>query len=199
VDISALQSRTKTTLEQRILFVGRLEYVKGVDVLLRAVAQIQSYLGAWQVRIVGDGSARTTLEQLTKDLGLSSMVTFVGFAPVSRVYDEYAEASIFCGLSRSEALGNVFIEAQAAGLPVVATRVGGIVDTVIENETGILVPPDEVTKTAETLLALVQHPETRRRLGENGKVHAAQYDWNGIAAQYAAVYQSLLSEPSTRQ
>ncbi len=85
---------------------------------------------AIHLRIVGDRSQRKHLEQLAHDLKITDRLTFVGRLTPDKVADEFAQASIFCGLSRSEALGNVFLEAQAAGCAVVAMNVGGIPDIV---------------------------------------------------------------------
>ena len=131
----------------RILFVGRLESVKGVDVLLRAfmplVRDPHQDVPTMQLRIVGGGSLRAELENLSEQLNLSQWVKFCGRLDGDALNREYAEAEIFCGLSRSEALGNVFLEAQAAGCAVVATSVGGIPDIVENGRTGILVPSND--------------------------------------------------------
>lgn len=160
----------------RILFVGRLEPQKGVDTLLQACTQLS---GECHLRIVGDGSQRTFLENSAPD-----GVAFVGRVSPDVIAREFAQAEIFCGLSRSEALGNVFIEAQAAGCAVVATRVGGIPDIVDE----ILVPVDDADAAAHALQTLLDQPELRMRLAEAGIKKASQYDWSTIATQYAALY-----------
>jgi glycosyltransferase involved in cell wall biosynthesis len=108
----------------------------------------------------------------------------------SHVAIEYAQAQIFCGLSRSEALGNVFLEAQAAGCAVVATNVGGIPDIVEHEKTGLLIPPDDVHAAVLAIEKLLAHGGLCERLGEEGKRHAAQYDWSRIAHQYAKIYES---------
>lgn len=183
----------------QILFVGRLEKMKGVDVLLAAFAptpspssgggggQPHSYL-----RIVGDGSQRKALEALAGSLGLQDRVTFVGRVSPDHIAAEYAQAEVFCGLSRSEGLGNVFLEAQAAGCAVVATRVGGIPDIVIDGQTGLLVPPDDPDAAAQMLQCVLNDQERRTRLATAASAHAKQYDWSAIAAQYAAAYVALL-------
>jgi glycosyltransferase involved in cell wall biosynthesis len=177
-------------VSSRIVFVGRLEKWKGVDVLLRAFSQCP--VPSAQLRIVGEGSSRKYLEELAESLGIEDHVTFVGFVPVPDVYKEFAEAEIFCGLSRSEALGNVFLEAQAAGCAVIGTTVGGIPDIVQNGETGLLVPPNDIDAAAEALSRLLSDTDLRQRLAENGKRHAQGYDWSIIAKKYEEVYQELL-------
>lgn len=116
---------------------------------------------------------------------------FLGRLTGPLLANEYAEAQIFCALSRSEALGNVFLEAQAAGCAVIGTTVGGIPDIVKHGETGLLVPPDDPAATADALRTLLKDNTLRRMLGEAAMAHAANYDWDVIAKRYDEVYQSL--------
>ncbi|MBI3619166.1 glycosyltransferase family 4 protein [Candidatus Peregrinibacteria bacterium] len=181
----------------RILYVGRLEPMKGVDTLLRAFAMLmrlpQSHSGEeTDLHIVGDGSQRCTLEFLACELGILNRVRFLGYIAIPAVYAEFAQAEIFCGLSRSEALGNVFLEAQAAGCAVLATRVGGIPEIIHDNETGILVAPDDPPVAAAHLRALLDDASLRTRLTEAGRTNAQRYDWKEIAERYGEVYEALL-------
>lgn len=183
----------------RILFVGRLEPMKGVDVLLRSLARLLEVRkdsggsNGVHLRIVGRGSEEKALRQLAADLKLDDHVTFAGFVPVPRVFEEFAQAQIFCGLSRSEALGNVFLEAQAAGCAVVATRIGGIPDIVEDGRTGILVSPDDAEAAAQAMQKLLSDAHRWQELARAGMVNAQSYDWQGITERYAEVYRGLLA------
>ena len=172
----------------RILFVGRLEAMKGVDTLLKAMGDERLANIDWTLRIVGSGSKVTSLKALAKQLGITDRVTFTGRLIGKAVYDEYAAAEIFCGLSRSEALGNVFLEAQAAGCAVVATNVGGIPEIVHDGETGILVAPDDPIVAATALLSLLREPARRLAYGAASGETCARYDWSSISGRYAALY-----------
>lgn len=183
---NALQKAEKTP--NSILFVGRLEPQKGIDTLLHAFAALDTDA---HLRIVGDGSQRSSLESLARDLGIIEKVTFTGYVPSPDVNTEYAQAEIFCGLSRSEALGNVFLEAQAAGCAVVATNVHGIPDIVEDGRTGLLIQPDDAEAATETIKRLINNSALRSQLSENGKANAAQYGWPQIAERYALVYEEL--------
>jgi glycosyltransferase involved in cell wall biosynthesis len=171
-----------------ILFVGRLEHMKGVDTLLKAVRSVPEA----HLHIVGDGSQKKRHEKLAAQLGLHTRVSFAGRLTGEPLLKEYTEAEIFCGLSRSEALGNVFLEAQAAGCAVVATNVDGIPDIVKHDETGLLVAPDAPDETAAILHSLLKDPALRHRLSMNAVQHVKAYDWSVIAPKYAEVYRSLL-------
>ncbi|MDD5042036.1 MAG: glycosyltransferase family 4 protein [Candidatus Peribacteraceae bacterium] len=185
-------------IPHRILFVGRLEPMKGVDVLLRALARLlemrkvsggENYV---HLRIVGRGSEERALKQLAHDLKLADHVTFTGFVPTPRVFEEFAQAQIFCGLSRSEALGNVFLEAQAAGCAVIATQTGGIPDIVEDGRTGFLVPPDDAEAAAQAMQRLLLDSRQWQELAQAGMAGAKTYAWQGIVGRYEEVYRRLL-------
>lgn len=171
-----------------VLFVGRLEPMKGVDVLLKAFAQATPGLSPdIHLRIVGGGSQAEMLKNLAVSLEINHRVTFVGRRDHQAVLQEFARAEIFCGLSRSEALGNVFLEAQAAGCAVVATNVGGIPDIVKDGESGLLVTPDNVDEAVGAMRTLLTDVTLCARLSAAAKQGMASYDWGVIAARYADV------------
>jgi len=182
----------------RILFVGRLESMKGVDTLLAAFAAVSDKREAGssgaRLHIVGGGSLRNTLERQVRELGIADRVTFRGRLKPEEAYREYAEAEVFCGFSRSEALGNVFLEAQAAGCVVIGTRVGGIPDIVTDGETGLLVTPDNAEEAADVLRKLLSDGDLRRRLSEEGAANTRSYDWAAIAKRYEAIYREMLTK-----
>ena len=174
-----------------VLFVGRLEPMKGVDTLLRAFAQaIVGLSPDIHLRIVGDGSLKADLRKLATELEIDHRVVFAGKVSPKSVLDEFAKAEIFCGLSRSEALGNVFLEAQAAGCAVLATRTGGIPDIVKDGVSGVLVPVDDIEQSAAALRNLLRDVPLRAELAREGKQSAENYDWQTISAEYRNVYAS---------
>lgn len=178
----------------RILFVGRLEWMKGVETLLQAFATLPQET---TLHIVGRGSLRSALERQVRALRLGSRVTFAGYISAEAIAKEYAQAEIFCALSRSEALGNVFLEAQAAGCAVVASNIGGIPDIVLDSKTGLLVPKDDPVVAATALEELLKDAQLRARLSKAAIEHARSFDWDAIAAAYASVYDDLLRSRTT--
>lgn len=177
----------------RVLFVGRLEKMKGVDTLLGAVSDERLAVRTdWSLRIVGSGSLQEKLSATRYPLPATHRIEFTGCLPTTEVYREFAEAEIFCALPRSEAMGNVFLEAQAAGCAVIGTRVGGVPEIVLHGKTGILIAPEDPKAAATTLTLLLKDAELRQKLSSAAVAHAEQYDWSGIAEKYAAMYAEIL-------
>jgi glycosyltransferase involved in cell wall biosynthesis len=159
--------------------------MKGLETLLEVFKIFKKNGDAFTAHVVGEGSLKKSLMAAATNI---PEVTFTGFIPAPALYKEYAEAEIFCGLSRSEALGNVFLEAEAAGCAIVATRVGGIPEIVNDGETGMLVAPDDAASAAESIARLLNEAHLRKMYGDRAIAHAQEYDWDPIARQYAALY-----------
>jgi glycosyltransferase involved in cell wall biosynthesis len=187
IDLSSLNAarESEKKVPGRVLFVGRLEKQKGIDTLLHAFAELSP--GA-HLRIVGDGAEWGALQKLTTRLGITDRVEFVGRVEPYQIAKEYALAEVFCGLSRSEALGNVFLEAQAAGCAVIGTRVGGIPDIIADNKTGLLVDPDNMSDAVIALQKVLSDKTLRAVLAKAGSAHAQNFSWEAIAYQYAKLY-----------
>ncbi len=175
----------------QLLFVGRLEPMKGVDVLLHALSLLfqKDPSLSWHLSIVGDGREASALQRIASDLQLEDRVMFRGRLTGEALFQAYAQAEIFCGLSRSEALGNVFLEAQAANCAVVATNVGGIPDVVCDGVTGILVHPDDAIATMDALFLLLTDRTRLETMINASRESLKRYDWSVIAEEYARLYQ----------
>ena len=180
--VSAVNAYNK--VPGRVLFVGRLEQQKGVDTLLEAFSKVRQSQPSATLHIVGDGSLRG-LFYTRNDL---DGVELLGALSGQDLQKEYAQAQIFCGLSRSEALGNVFIEAQAAGCGVIGTTVGGIPDTITHEKTGLLVPPNDSQAAADVIVKLLTDEMLLSYISNNAKENATKYDWSAIAKRYAKLY-----------
>lgn len=130
--------------------------------------------------IAGEGPERSFLQQLVRDLELERHVHFLGSISQQELRHYYSEADVFLMAGREtpedvEGFGLVYLEANACGPPVVGARVGGVPDAVWDEETGLLVPPDVPSATADALLRLVTAPDLARRLGERDRgAHRSQ-------------------------
>jgi len=143
--------------------VAKLRPVKRVDVLLRAVKNLE---GVTTV-IIGEGRERVQLDALADKLGIREQVIFAGYQEDVPLWLKALD--IFVLSSDWEGMPNAVLEAMAAGLPVVATCVGGIIDIVVDGETGILVPTDNPDAITNAIQRLVDNPDFRRKLGEAGR------------------------------
>jgi len=172
--------------------VGRLAEVKRQDVLIRAFARLLPDFPAARLVLVGDGPLRAELEGLAGSLDLGGAVLFAGYRPDPERY--LATMDVFALPSRAEAMPLVIPEAMAAGLPVVASRVGGIPELIVDGKTGLLVEPGDVAGLAARLRHLLADPQRAGELGRAGRALArAEYDVTAMARAYDRTYRELLT------
>ena len=158
-----------------VAFVGRLVDEKGVDDLLEAVALLRPRCPDVTAIVVGEGQDREALESRSKDLGLEDCVTFTGWIAPGDVAAHLAAADVFVAPSRRatdgwiEAQGLTIAEAMMSGIPVIATRVGGIIDTVHDGATGVLVDERQPKQIADALEQVVRHPSWAGHVAQQGR------------------------------
>jgi glycosyltransferase involved in cell wall biosynthesis len=151
-----------------IVAVGRMEYVKGFDVLLRAFAQVRGQIPDARLVIVGDGSLRPDLEREAATLLPADAVEFPGFCSPAEVRSYLHQASVFALPSRSEGMPIALMEAMAAGVPVVAARVGGVAE-VLTPGTGLLVASEAADELAVSLLTIMANKDLAVELAANAR------------------------------
>jgi alpha-maltose-1-phosphate synthase len=178
--------------EPYVLFVGRITRQKGLETLLAAAPEIEE-----QAQLVLAAGAPDTDEiaRATEDAvgRLRNVVWIEKMLEKREVIQLLSHASLFVCPSIYEPLGIVNLEAMACGTAVVASRVGGIPEVVVDGETGVLVPPGEAEPLAEAVLELLREPERARKLGEAGRLRAVEeFGWDRIAAQTLELYRSLV-------
>ncbi|OQX26334.1 MAG: hypothetical protein BWK80_10970 [Desulfobacteraceae bacterium IS3] len=181
-----------TNLPVRILTVGRLLECKGIQYLLEAVSELRKKSNI-HLFIAGTGYFEEKLKKKTALLNLHDSVTFLGSVSHDDLLRLYNEADIFVLPSYGDSFGQVFTEAMACGLPVVAARSGGVQEFVAEGVNGLFVPPKNVESLAAVIDRLVLSPELRVKIGRNNvwKVKS-QFGWNAVARQYADIYKHVL-------
>jgi D-inositol-3-phosphate glycosyltransferase len=180
-----------------VLFVGRLEPIKGVDVLLDALSHLDCDGCHGLTLIVGgnlDGTEAARLLAIRDRLGLADSVRFVGAQEQRTLPYFYAAADVCVVPSFYESFGMVAIEAMACGLPVIASRAGGLQFTVRDGQTGLLVLPGDSLALAAALQQLLTDDDLRSRLGTEGKRVACDYSWKRVAEGMTEVYRGLKEE-----
>jgi glycogen synthase len=173
----------------RVLFVGRLAPQKGVRTLV-AAAQLLQTPGA-RVLLVGDGPERPALEREVGRLSLGDRMHFLGFMPHDAVPAVLTHADLLALPSLYEELGTVLLEAMWAGLPIVASRTGGIPEVITDGINGLLVPPGDPRALAEAIDRVLGDPDLARRLTEAASQRAKEYDWEVLAERVLKVYRGL--------
>lgn len=176
---------------QIILFVGSLNSNKAPDVLLKAMLKIIKHAPNSFLVIVGDGVMRPELENYSKKSNLEGSVKFVGYISTNK--EMYYKASdLFVLPSLSECFGIVNLEAMASGLPIVASKVGGIPDVVKDGINGLLVTPGDPEDLAKNILCLLNSESLREKLGTAGKILSKEYSWEMVANKIERVYLDLI-------
>jgi glycosyltransferase involved in cell wall biosynthesis len=171
--------------------LGRLVEKKGFDLLLAAYAAIPERHRTADLVIAGQGDALEGLRHTAAVLGVTGQVHFGGRLSRQAVAEAMAGASVFVMPSRLEPFGIVVLEAWRAGVPVVATNIGGPPEFVRDGNDGLLVNPFDTTSFAHALEDLLLDPDRRKRVGEAGRVRVREFDWATIAERYREVYRSV--------
>lgn len=181
------RTHPRSDAEVRFVAVGRLTAVKRQrDILMAARAIVQNHANA-RFWFVGDGPDRAALEHVAARLGLRETVCFAG--EVARVAPLLEQSDALVLASEHEGMPNAILEGMAAGLPVVATCVGGVAEAVTQDETGLLVPPREPGALADALANLMRDAELRARMGYHAYQTAAErFSEEAMLAAYQRLY-----------
>jgi glycosyltransferase involved in cell wall biosynthesis len=175
-----------------VLFVGRLEAGKGVEILLRAVTHVAKQVDNLSITIAGDGSDRARLEKITSDLGLGGIVKFRGWLDREDIILCYDQAEVVAVPSLwPEILGNVALDALAAGRPVVASFSGGLPEVVTDGMTGRLVPRRDVQMLADSLIDILTSPETAEQMSAASLKSATKFELDTFIDTMESIYREL--------
>ncbi len=178
-----------------VVTVARLSPEKDLATLLQATAQVARDFPGLCLEIAGKGPCLPDLQRLANELGLAERATFLG--EVSDVAGLLERAALFVLPSRTEGISLTLLEAMARGLPVVATRVGGNPEVVVDGQTGLLVPAGEPQQLAAAMLALLRDPHRGKLMGQAGRRRVEEhFEVCGMIARYEGLYEQLLSFPS---
>jgi len=178
-----------------ILFVGRIEPLKGIDILISAAAQLHDDENFNVLIVGGDARAEANIDELRRQaaaLGIDHHVSFVGPVPHEKLPLYYNAADVCVVPSYYESFGLVAVESMACGTPVVASRVGGLTSTVSDGETGYLIPWRCPEPFAERLELLLDNDELRASFGRAAREAVERFRWGNVADAVAALYEELL-------
>jgi colanic acid/amylovoran biosynthesis glycosyltransferase len=184
--------------EFRLLTVARLVEVKGVEYAIRSLALLKVKCPHVRYVIAGDGPLRRRLELLVDELGLANQVDFVGAVsqeealPLFEAAHAFVLPSVVTDSGEEEGQPIVLAEAQASGLPVIATAIGGIPESIRNKESGFLVPPGDPEALASAILWLAYHPEKWGRMGRAGRAHVEKsYDLENLNDRLIDIYHAV--------
>jgi glycosyltransferase involved in cell wall biosynthesis len=181
-------------------YVGWLIPIKGVTHLIRAMTNVTEKYPESLLVLVGKGDDKGAeeikLKEQVESLGLADKVLFLGWR--SDVAEIMGCFDIFVLPSLNEGMGRVLVEAMAVGLPIVASRVGGIPDLIKDGRNGLLVPPADATALAKAVCALLEDKEKRKRMGKVGKKMCRPYSAEAMVEQIDDLYRQLLEKCSHR-
>lgn len=188
--------RTELGLAVETVLVGTIAILrkgKGHHHLLEAASQVLARMPNVHFVFAGDGPQMDNLKRQAAALGVDKQVSFLGLR--RDVPAVLASLDMFVLPTRREALGTSYIEAQAMGVPVIGSRVGGVPETMIEGETGLLVPPENPAALAAAILELAADPTRRRAMGESGAAFVRErYSVDGMVEGMLAVYRRQIGE-----
>ncbi len=185
-----------------LLYVGRIEPLKGLDTLIKAIAMMRR-AGVYVCLAIIGGDAAVPVEAQSQEMrriqelchqeGLDDLVTFLGKKSQDTLPYYYSAAQAVVVPSHYESFGMVALEAMACGAPVVASEVGGLAYLVQDGVTGFTVPADDPQALAERLMLILKDRDLRKRLGQQAVEAAQAYAWQNIAQKVFELYQSVLA------
>ncbi len=176
-------------------YVGRLVPEKGLDLLIRALAQLE---GVWRLEVIGQGPERESLERLARSLNLADRIGFTEHAPSTRMPAFYRELDALVVPSKTlpnwkEQFGRVIVEAMGCGVPVIGSDSGAIPD--VMGDRGLLFPEGDIAALADRLRAVMSDPVLREQLAVRGREYALErFTHAQVASQTVAVYRAMLEK-----
>jgi glycosyltransferase involved in cell wall biosynthesis len=189
--------------EKVILYVGRFDHRKGIETLVRAVGRrevrqhqnLKLIIAGGSTPGQSDGQERERIAAIVRELGLENLTIFAGRVEHSELAYYYAAADICVVPSHYEPFGLVAIEAMASGTPVVASEVGGLKYTVLDEVTGLLAPPQDEAGFANAIDLILSDAQWRKQLGQNARERVeSKFSWDGVANQLERLYLSQLAQ-----
>jgi L-malate glycosyltransferase len=178
------------------LVIGTIKTLReqyGIEYLIQAYSILNEKYPELSIKllIIGSGQLKNKLIEISKSLNVSKNILFTGYIPHKEIHNYHNMIDIFVAVSTmdEETFGVAVLEASACEKPVVVSNVGGLIETVIDGQTGIIVPPRNSEKTAEAIEKLIFNPDLRTKLGKAGRERVIScYEWDGCVEKMICIY-----------
>jgi len=195
IDIDLFEYREREPADEIIIgIVKSLRPNYGIDILIRAFARLKSRYGNIRLKIAGRGESEPDYKNLVRELGIEGSVEFLGFVDHSYLSELLSTFDIFVMPSIEESFGVAALEASATGLPVVASRVGGVPEVIEDNITGLLVESKNVEELTAMLDKLIGDPRLRLEMGRAGRKFVEEkYVWSNNLLSMKSLYEKILA------
>ena len=196
VDIPDIIKKHEKKDRTRLVFIKAHRGKYGPDILIEAVARAVKGGHRIHLTMAGEGEMTDALKQKVKDLRLDDYVNFTGFIENTGMPEFLAihDIMVMPSVMESESFGVAVLEASAVGLPVIASNIGGVPGVLKDGETGILVPPGDVSKLADTIIRLADNAEVQKKMGEAGRKFVADnYRWDKCLDKMSALYEKSIA------
>lgn len=197
VDLQRNEVRDKLQIkpeEKLLIFVGGFRPVKGIRYLITALKMLQQQGQPVKLVLVGRGRGEKDLRRYVQQLDLVNSVIFTGQIPNENIPQFMAAADVFVLPSLSEGLPNVVLEAMASGLPIIATKVGGLPEIIEEGRNGFLVEPKNPKQIVEKILSIFGNDELRNSISANNREKIKEYSWDSVVDRLEKVYQEVTAK-----
>lgn len=178
--------------KNRAIIVARLSWEKDHQSLLKAWGLVLKEIPEAKLVIVGEGGERKNIEKTIDEMKMQNSVSLLGFLSHEEALIEIKRSDVFVCPSLAEGLGNVFIEAQACGVPPIGTRVGGIPDVIQDGRNGLLVEPRDPSAIAKAIIRVMKDDELRNKLSNFGLESSRAFSWDLILEKFRNIYLQIL-------
>lgn len=195
-DVFYSQSPFCNEKDNRLISVGKLDYQKNQQMMIRAFAKIQGLFPEWKLIIYGEGPLRTKLENLISSYRLQDKVVLPG--RTESVIDEMRQSKVFCFSSNFEGMSNAMIEAICLGLPVVTTRVSGVSELIEEEKNGFVVSCNDIDALADRMKRLMSDDDLRKTMSINNISKASMFKLDNIVNQWETLIMNVVSNYRNR-
>ncbi|TSA20284.1 glycosyltransferase family 1 protein [bacterium] len=178
--------------------LGRIKKYKSVDHLLRAFEIVLLEIPEARLKIIGDGDFRPALEKLAKDLGIADRVEFMGYLSEEEKVRQLHQMSVAVNCSAKEGWGLTVIEANASGVPVIASDVPGLRDSVVDEKTGLLYEYGNVEQLAQKILLMLRDENLRNRMRTEAIEWGRNFNWEESAKKMIEFLESVIARKTSR-